>query len=100
WKQAEYFRKYAVGFRDASWQQPADPATLRCIRLDPNGPLDATAGPPAEALLGSAPIQHEHRWFSDPTGQLTVRVWDTTACHCKPKAALAHEWTHILEGSV
>lgn len=100
WKQTEYFRKYAVGFRDASWHEPADPAALRYVRLDPNGMLEEAAGPPAESLLGPAPVQHERRWFADPTGQLTVRVWDTTACHCKPRTAQAHEWTHILDGSV
>jgi hypothetical protein len=32
----------------------------------------------------------ERRWFTDPTGQMTVRVWDTTACHCKLSAAQTH----------
>ena len=46
------------------------------------------------------PVQHERRWFADPTGQMTVRVWDTTACHREPSTAQAYEWTHVLDGSV
>jgi uncharacterized cupin superfamily protein len=100
WRQTEYFRKFAVGFRDSSWQEPADPAALRVVRLDLNGPLEATAGPPPVTLLSPRPTQHEHQWFADPTRQMTVSVWDTTACHCKPRAAQAHEWMHVLAGSV
>lgn len=74
WKQTEYFRKYAVGFNDASWQVPADPGALRWVLIDLNGPLEATGHPPAGWLLGPTPIQHERRWFTDPTGQMTVRV--------------------------
>ena len=52
WKQAEYFRKYAVGFNDASWQEPANPVALQWVLVDPNGPLEASGGPPAVSLLG------------------------------------------------
>lgn len=100
WKQTEYFRKFAVGFRDSSWREPSDPADLRVVQLHPNGPLAENAGPPAEILLSLPPTQHEHLWFADPTGQMTVSVWDTTACHCKPRTAQAHEWTHVLAGSI
>jgi uncharacterized cupin superfamily protein len=100
WKQTEYFRKYAVGFTDASAPEPADPADLQVVRLDPNAPLEVTAAPVAETLLGPVPVQHARQWFADPTGQLTVSVWDTTACHRKPRPASRHEWMHILDGSV
>jgi uncharacterized cupin superfamily protein len=100
WRQTEYFRKYAVGFTDASAQEPADPSSLRVVRLDSNGPLEETAGPPAEVLLGPVPAQHDCQWFADPTGQLNVRVWDTTACRLKPRSVPYHEWMHILDGSV
>ena len=100
WKQTEYFRKFAVGFNDASWEEPTDPAALRWVLIDPDRALEAASGPAAGSLLDPTPVQHERRWFADPTGQMTVRVWDTTACHCKPGTALAHEWTHVLDGSV
>ena len=100
WKQTEYFRKFAVGFNDASWEEAADPAALQWVLIDPDGLLEAVAEPPAGSLLGPTPIQHERWWFADPTGQMTVRVWDTTACHRKPSATQAHEWTHVLDGSV
>ena len=100
WKQTEYFRKYAVGFNDALWQESTNPAALRWVLIDPNGPLEASGGPPAGSLLGPTPVQHERRWFADPTGQMTVRVWDTTACHRKRSTTQAHEWTHVLDGSV
>lgn len=74
WKQTEYFRKFAVGFRDALWQEPADPVDLRVVRLDLNGPLAESAGPPAETLLSPPPIQRERQWFADPTRQMTVRL--------------------------
>ena len=101
WKQTtEYFRKFAVGFNDASWEEPADPAALRWVLLDPNGSLEPAGGPPAGSLIGPMPVQHERWWFADPTGQMAVRVWDTTACHCKPSTAQTHDWTHVLDGSV
>ncbi len=99
WKQTEYFRKYAVGFNDASWQEPADPAALRWVLVDPNGSLEPSVGPPGGSHLGPMPVQHERRWFADPTGQMTVRVWDTTACQRGSSTAQAHEWTHVLDGS-
>ena len=100
WKQTEYFRKFAMGFNDASWAVPADPAALRWVLVDPNRALDPAGGPPPGSLIGSTPVQHERRWFTDPTGQMTVRVWDTTACHRTLSAAQMHEWTHVLDGSV
>ena len=48
-------------------------------------PPPATAGD--VAANADARLQHEHRWFADPTGQMTVREWVTTACHCKPRTA-------------
>ncbi len=100
WKQTEYFRKFAVGFNDASWEEPADPVALRWVPIDPDWPLEATGGPAVGSLVGPTPVQHQRRWFTDPTGQMTVRVWDTTACHCKPSTAQTHDWTHVLDGSV
>jgi uncharacterized cupin superfamily protein len=100
WKQTEYFRKYAVGFTDASAPEPADAVNLKVVRVDLNGPLDKIAGPAAQSLLGPAPVQHERQCFVDPTGQMAVRVWDTTACHTKPRPTGRHEWMHILDGSV
>ncbi len=100
WKQTGYFRKYAVGFKDANWQAPADPATLRSIRLDLGAGLEKVSASPPDSFLGPVPVQHERRWFDDPTGQLTVRVWDSTACHHKPSAAPSNEWMHVLDGSI
>jgi uncharacterized cupin superfamily protein len=100
WKQSEYFRKYAVGFTDASAKDPADPTILAVVRLDPDGPLDEAANRHAEEFLGPVPPQHDCQWFADPTGQLTARVWDSTACHSKPRSAPCQEWMRILAGSV
>jgi uncharacterized cupin superfamily protein len=100
WKLAGYFRKYAVGFKDPDWQEPADPATLRCVSLDLDAELEEIPAPPPDSFLGPVPVQHERRWFADPTGQLTVRIWDTTACHHKSRPAQVHEWTHVLDGSI
>lgn len=65
WKGTGYFRKFAVGFTDPSAQEPANATDLRVVRLDPGGPLDEMAGPSAEWLLGPAPVQHEHRCFTE-----------------------------------
>jgi uncharacterized cupin superfamily protein len=100
WKLNEYFRKYAVGFKNPDWQQPADRAATRCIPLSPGCELAAITELPAEAFIGTIPVQHARQVFADPTGQFTVRIWDTTACQRKPSAAESHEWTHVLDGSI
>jgi uncharacterized cupin superfamily protein len=100
WKQPEYFRKYAVNFKDASQREATNPTALKMVRLDPSGRLQETDGSSAVSVLSHVAVQHERRWFSDPTGQLTVSVWDTTACNSEPRPSQAHEWVHILDGSV
>jgi uncharacterized cupin superfamily protein len=100
WKQTEYFRKYAVGLRDASWQQPADPNSLRYVPIELDASLERVPALSKEAVESPLPIQHQRKWFADPTGQMNVRVWDSTASQSKPEITHAHEWIHVLEGSV
>ena len=100
WKQPVYFRKYAVNFRNASQQEATNATALKVVRLDPSGRLRETDGSSVVSVLSHVAVQHERRWFSDPTGQLTVSVWDTTACNSEPRRSQAHEWVYILDGSV
>jgi uncharacterized cupin superfamily protein len=100
WKVNEYWRKYAVGIKQFDWQPPANPSELDYIHLHPEPELPRVAGLTTEPLIGSPPVQHERQIFTDPTGQFVVRIWDTTASKHNPSAANAHEWTHILDGSI
>ena len=100
WKANEYWRKYAVGFRELNWQQPANPSELHYIPLHPDPELPAVAGLPADLFIGPVPVQHDRQIFTDPTRQFAVRIWDTTSCKHKPSAAHSHEWTHVIDGSI
>jgi uncharacterized cupin superfamily protein len=100
WKAGEYWRKYAVGIKEFNWQPPANQSLLQYIALRPDLELTAVAGLATELFVGEPPVKHERQIFIDPTGQFVVRIWDTSACKCKPSAAHSHEWTHVLDGSI
>jgi uncharacterized cupin superfamily protein len=82
WKQTEYIRKFFVIFDDASVAASNDPAQLRVIRPQPQGPdgglTPAEAGDPA-AFVGAVPDISEHTYFTDPSGQLIVGLWEASA---------------------
>lgn len=100
WKQTGYVRKFFVIFEDASGMAAADASALRVLRPDPAGALEPSEGPPDEVLIGPRPVQRNRTWFTDPTGQLTVGVWESTPYRRKTIDFPRHELMHIVAGEV
>ena len=98
WNQSGYAKKFMVIFDDQSGL--AVDGSQPIFKIDPAVKLQPSTSPAADMLLSSVPLQHAHEYFCDPTGQLTVGVWDTTAYHRKLIDFPRHELMHILEGSV
>ncbi len=75
-KQTGYIRKFFVIFDDPSGAAATDPAALKVIRPEPDGALAmADAGDPA-GYVGAPPTVRAHEWYTDPTGQFSVGVWE------------------------
>lgn len=79
WKQSEYIRKFFVIFDDPSGALADDPQSLRVIRPLADGPEDGMApydpGNPADYMT-DLPEMTAHTYFTDPTGQMVVGVWE------------------------
>ncbi|MDB5556300.1 MAG: hypothetical protein JWL86_6284 [Rhizobium sp.] len=98
WNQSGYAKKFMVIFDDLSGV-PTD-GSLPIMKLDPDVPLQHCPSPPAETLISPVPEQFYHPYFTDPTGQLDIGVWQTTSVHGKLIAEPHHEVMHLIEGSV
>jgi uncharacterized cupin superfamily protein len=79
WKQNEYIRKFFVIFDDKSGAVASDPASLKVIRPQPDGALQAADAGDPSAFVGPVPTIHAQDWYTDPTGQFVVGVWEATA---------------------
>lgn len=103
WKQEGYVRKYFVIFEDPGGQSPKNPEALSVISLEASGPPGGL--PEAEIadpsiFIGDVPTQHNHVYFQDPTGQMTVGIWSSTAFETAATPFPRNELMHLLEGSV
>ncbi|MDA0220570.1 MAG: cupin domain-containing protein [Proteobacteria bacterium] len=99
WKQTEYMRKFYVILDDAELEAgAADTLTVR--RPDPAEAIPAVGEQDTSRYIGAVPTQHVKSYYSDPTGQFTVGIWDTTEMHTKPLPFVRNELMFILEGEV
>jgi uncharacterized cupin superfamily protein len=98
WNQSGYAKKFMVIFDDASGL-PADDAQP-IIKIDPLVKLAPCEPPSPEVFDSPVPVQHDHEYFQDATGQFTVGVWRTTGYHRRLKESPHYEVMHLLEGAV
>ena len=99
WKQSEYIRKFYV-ILDDSELEAGEADTLTVRRPDPGEAIPAVGEQDTSRYIGAVPIQHAKSYYSDPTGQFSVGIWDTTEMHTKPLPFLRNELMHLLEGEV
>ena len=102
WKQESYVRKYFMIFDDASGRVPDDMSALKVILPQPTGPASGMAEietPEAPIGLGGVPTRHDHVYFEDMTGQMTVGLWDSTAFEHPVTPFPCNELMCLLEGS-
>jgi len=100
WVQPGYVRKFWMTFEDAALDVTDGSAAtgLHAILVDPGAMLTPSPPPPVSVLASAAPVQHAFEAFTDPSGQFSVGVWDTTAYHRTPAPMDRWELMHILEG--
>ena len=99
WKQPEYMRKYFVIFDDASGALP-EASSMKIFR--PSGddsvtPIDITD---TSQFIGDIPVQGQHEYFVDPTGQFMVGLWDSEAFERPVAPFNRYEMMCILDGTV
>lgn len=99
WKQTEYMRKFYVIFDDPSGDV-GKPETLTVRRPFGDDSLTPVGEQDTSRYIGGVPEQHIKVYYSDPTGQMTVGIWDTTEMHTKPLPFARNELMHLLEGTV
>ena len=98
WCQPGRVRKYFVIF-----DGPADalaPDFHPSLIVDPATMLTPSAPPPADMVIGAAPVQQGKAVFADTTGQWTVGVWETGPFHRRMVPFPRYELMHVLEGGV
>ena len=72
----------------------SEPTAIQAEAIPPVGEQDTSR------YIGAVPTQHVKSYYSDPTGQFTVGIWDTTEMHTKPLPFVRNELMFILEGEV
>lgn len=103
WKQDGYIRKYFMIFDDASGRAPDDASALKVILPQPTGPTGGMAEaeiPDAPIGQGGVPTQHDHIYFEDMTGRMTVGLRDSTPFEHAVAPSPRNELICLLEGSV
>ena len=98
WNQCGPVRKYMVAFEDR--EAAAAEEKPRIVRIDPQVTLAPSTPPPPAMLHSEVPEQNAHEFFTSPTGQMAVGIWDTTGYHRKLIDFPRHELMHLLEGKV
>ena len=96
--QPRYVKKIVAAF-----DNPAEPMVRRSsglIKIDPKVAVAPSTPPAASMLFSPVPIQNNHDYYSDSTGQLNIGVWDTTGYTRKLIDFPRHELMHLIEGSV
>jgi len=99
WKQTEYIRKFFVIFDDPSGEM-ADADKLHVILPEPKGELSPAPVADPSIFSGAVPEQREHVWFEDPTGQMTVGVWESTPFTKEPGPFNRCELMLVLDGEM
>ncbi len=80
---------------------PIAASGLTVIKLD-HGlvPKESSPAPAPETLIGPVPSQRSHTYYTDPSGQLTIGIWDTSYYHRKTVPFPRYELMHFLDGAV
>lgn len=96
WHQAGYVRKFFMAFASG----PAANDRGGVFKFDPQATLDPSTPPAPEMLHSPVPVQHARSYYTDPSGQFSAGLWDTTGYHRKLIDFPRHELMHLIEGSV
>ena len=103
WIQPGYVKKFFMIFSNPGGPIADDVSTKGIILPTPEGP----AGEPAaveltdtSAFFGDIPVQHDHIYYEDPTGQMQVGLWDSTPFETAVAPFSRNEMMCLLEGSV
>ena len=103
WKQEEYVRKYFMILENPGTPVAANVSDLGVILPRASGPTGGLAkvevNDPSD-YIGDMPIQKEHVYYRDPSGQMEVGLWESTPFATRPSPFDRNELMCLLEGSV
>ena len=103
WKQPGYIRKYFMIFENPGAEAADDVASQGLILPQPSGPsggMEIEEIDDPSGYIGDLPVQRNHTYFEDPSGQMIVGVWDSTPFECAVAPFPRNELMCLLEGSV
>ncbi len=100
WVQPGYVRKFFLIFEDPSAAPAGDVSEQGVILPDPAGPLSPMDIPDASVYINAQPELTNHTFFDDPSGQMHVGIWATTASDRNPVTFPRNELMCLLDGSV
>ena len=76
---------------------------LTPIRFDPAGPeggLERCPDMNPDGIVSAVPVEHEHQYYTDPTGQLTAGLWTCTPFEDRMAPYPVDEFMLLLEGAI
>lgn len=103
WIQPGYVRKFFMIFEDPG-QAPASDINSQGIivphQSGPDGGMTPIKIGDTSIFTGAVPTQNNHTYYEDPSGQMRVGVWDSTASDRSATRFGRNELMCILKGSV
>ena len=100
WIQPGYVRKFFVIFEDPGALPASDVVKQGVILPEASVMLSKMAIPDASVYIGTAPKLGNQTYFDDPSDQMHVGIWATTASDRHPVTFPRNELMCLLEGSV
>lgn len=101
WRQTGKMRKFFVIYEAPAGAPTAPAAGPQVIKPDHRlVPQESSPSPAAETLIGPVPSQRSHSYYTDPSGQFTVGIWDTSYYHRKVVPFPRYELMCFLDGAV
>ncbi len=100
WVQPDYVRKFFMIFEEPGKAPLEHVAKQGVILPDPSAELAPMDIPDASVYIGETPNLTNQMYFDDPSGQMHVGIWSTTASNRHPVTFPRNELMCLLEGSV
>ncbi len=103
WKQPNYARKFFMIFGDPGAPTSDQVSEQGIISLQPLGPpggMEKVVIDDRSGFVGEIPVQHQHSYFEDRSGQLNVGLWDSSPFETARFPQSGNELMCLLEGSM
>ena len=100
WKQEGYLKKFYMIYDAPDGSMPETPATNRIVIPQADAPMEILETSDPFIIKGEMPIQKDHTFYEDTTGQMFVGTWESTPFESEMLPFPCYEMVYLLEGSM